>query len=68
MTHLRFAVGTIIGLIQVRFASELAIADSPAEMESKVGGGLEILKNSFGLGEMAGERTGIESAKCSDCD
>jgi hypothetical protein len=31
-------------------------------MESKVGGGFEILENSFGGGEMAGERTGIVSA------
>ena len=68
MTTLRFAVSTIIGPIRVRVASELIIAASAAEMESKVGGGFEILENSFGGGEMAGERTGIVSAKCSDCE
>jgi hypothetical protein len=46
----------------------LIIAASAAEMESKVGGGFEILQNTFGGGEMAGERTGIVSAKCSDCE
>jgi len=68
MTTLRFAVGAIIGPIRVRVASELIIAASAAEMESKVGGGFEILENSFGGGEMAGERTGIELAECSDCE
>jgi len=68
MTTLRFAVGTIIGPIRVRVASELIIAASAAEMESKVGGGFETLENSFGGGEMAGERMGIVSAKCSDCE
>jgi len=72
---LRFKVGTIIRPIQVRVASELIIAASEliiavsaAEMESKVSSGFEILENSFGGGEMAGERTGIVSAKCSDCE
>jgi len=75
VTNLRFAVGTIIGSIRVRVArdliiaaSELIIAASAAEMESKVGGGFEILENCFGGGEMAVERTGIVSAKCSDCE
>jgi len=36
-------------------------------MQSNVGSGLEILENSSGSGEMAGERRGIELAKCSDC-
>ena len=66
VTTLRFAVGTIIGPIRVRLASELIIAASAAGMESKVGGGFEILENSFRGGEMAGESTGIVSAKCSD--
>jgi hypothetical protein len=72
---LRFAVGTIIGPIRVHVASKLIIAASElniaanaAEMESKVSCGFEILENSFGGGEMAGERTGILSAKCSDCE
>jgi len=82
MTTLGFAVGTIIGPIRVHVASELIIAASEliiaaseliiaasaAEMESKVGGGFEILENCFGGGEMDGERTRIVSAKCSDCD
>ena len=70
MTSLRFAVGTIIGPIRVRVASELIIAVSAAaaEVQSKVGCGLEILKDSFGGGEMAGERAGIVSAKCNDCE
>jgi hypothetical protein len=69
VTTLRFAVGTIIGPIRVSVASEWIIAASAAaaKMQSKVGGGFEILENSFGGGEMAGERTGIVSAKCSDC-
>jgi hypothetical protein len=49
-------------------ASELIIAASAAEMESKVGGGFEILENSLGGGEMDGERTGIVLAKCSNCE
>jgi len=65
---LRFAVGTLIGPIRVYVASELIIPASAAEMESKVGGGFEILEHSFGGGEMAGERTGIDSAKCGDCE
>jgi hypothetical protein len=46
----------------------LIIAASAVEMESKVGVGFEILENSFGGGEMAGEWTRIVSAKCSDCE
>jgi hypothetical protein len=46
----------------------LIIAASAAEMESKVGGGFEILANTFGGGEMAGEGMGMVSAKCSDCE
>jgi len=69
MTTLRFAVGTIIGPIRVCVASELIIAASPAaKVQSKVGGGFEILENSFGGGEMAREMTGIVSAKCSHCN
>jgi len=68
VTTLRIVVGTIIGPIRVRVASELIIAASAAEMESNVGGGFEILDNSFGGGEMVGERMGIVSAKCSDCE
>jgi hypothetical protein len=67
MTTFRFAVGTVIGTIWVRVACESIIAGSAAEMESKVDGGFEILENSFGGGGMAGERTGIDSAKCSNC-
>ena len=56
MTNLRCVVGTIIGPIRVRVASELIIAAScaAAKMQSKVGCGFEILVNSFGGGEMAG--------------
>ena len=69
MTTLRFAVGTIIGPIRVRVASELIIAaGAAATMQSKVGGGFEILENSFGSSEMAGERLGIVSAKSCDCE
>jgi hypothetical protein len=71
MTSLRYAVGTIIAPIGVRVASELIIAVSAAaaaKVQSKVGCGFEILKDSFGGGEMAGEREGIESAKCSNCE
>jgi len=69
VTTLRFAVGTIIGPIRVRVASELVIAASAAAatMQSTVGGGFETLENYFGGSEMAGERTGIVLAKCSDC-
>jgi len=66
-----FAVGTIIGPIGVRVASELIIAVSAAaaaKVQSKVGCGFEILEDSLGGGEMAGERTGIVSAKRSDCE
>jgi len=64
MTTLRFAVGTIIGPIRVRVASEFIIATrAVAQMQSKLGGGFEILENSFGGSEMPGERTGIVSAK-----
>jgi len=71
MTSLRFAVGTIIGPIGDRVASELIVAVSTAaaaKVQPKVGCGFEILEDSFGGGEMAGERAGIESAKCSDCE
>jgi len=71
MTSLRFAVGTIIGPIGVHVASELIIAVSAApaaKVQSKVGCGFEILEDSFGGGEMAGERAGTVSAKCSDCE
>jgi len=69
MTSLRFAVRIIIGTIGVRVAGESIIAVSAAaaaaKVQSKVGCGFGILKDSFGGGEMAGERAGIESAKCS---
>jgi hypothetical protein len=72
ITSLRFAVGTIIGPIRVHVASEFIIAVSAAaaaaKVQSKVGCGFEILKDSFGGGEMAGEREGIVSAKCSNCE
>ena len=68
MTSLRFAVGTIIGPIGVRVASELISAAAAATVQSKVGCGSGILEDSFGGGEMAGERVGIVSAKCSDCE
>jgi hypothetical protein len=75
VTTLRVAVGTIIGPIRVRAASELIIAASElissastAEMESKVGGGFETVEYSISGGVMAGERTGIESGMCSDCE
>ena len=69
MTALRFAVGTIIGPIRVHVASELSIAASAAaKMESKVGGGFEILEKSFDGSKMAGERTAIVSGKCSNCE
>ena len=70
MTSTRFAVSTIIGPIGVHVASELIIAVSAAaaaEVQSKVGCGFEILEDSFGGGEMAGERAGIVSGKCSNC-
>ena len=69
MTTLRFEVGAIIGPIRVRVASELIIAASAAaaKMQSKVSSGFEILENSFGGGEMAGERMGILLVKCSNC-
>jgi len=71
MTSLRLAVGTIIGPIGVRVVSQLIItvsAAAAAKVQSKVGGGFEILENSFGDGEMAHERAGIVSAKYSDCE
>jgi hypothetical protein len=75
MNTLRFAVSTIFGPIRVRVssqfiiaASELIIAVSAVEKESKVSSGFDILETSFGGGEMAGERTGMVSAKCSDCE
>jgi hypothetical protein len=50
VTTLRFAVGTVIGQIRLCVASELIIAAraAAAEMQLKVGGGFEILENSFG--------------------
>jgi hypothetical protein len=71
MTSFRFVVGTIIGTIRVRVASELLVAvcaAAAASVQSKVGCGFEILQDSFGSGEMAGEKAGIVSAKCSDCE
>jgi len=59
VTTLRFVVGTVIGPIQVCVSSELIIAAIATDVQSEVGGGFEILENSFGGGEMAGERTGI---------
>jgi len=69
MASFRLAVGTIICLIRIRVTSELIIAAIAAatEVQSKAGGGFEILENTFGGGEMAVERSGIVSAKCSDC-
>jgi len=55
MTTKRFAIGTIIGPIGVRLASEListASAAVAAKMLSKVGSGFEILENSCGSCEM----------------
>jgi len=71
MTSLICAIGTIIGPIGVRVASELTVAVSAAaaaKVQSKVGCGFEILEDSSGGGEMAGERAAIVSAKCSDCE
>ena len=71
ITSLRFAVGTIIGPIGVRVASELIIAVSAAaaaNMQSDVGCGFGIQKNTFGRGEVAGEQAEIVSAKCSECE
>jgi len=70
MTPFRFTVSTVIDPIGVGIASELIIAVSAAAadtVQSKVGCGFEILENSSGGGEMAGERAGIVSAKCSNC-
>jgi hypothetical protein len=64
-------IGTMIGSIGVPVASELIIAVSAAaaaEVQSKVGFGFEILENNFGGSEMAGERAGIVSAMCRDCE
>jgi hypothetical protein len=68
VTTLRCAVSTIIGPIRVRVASKLIIAASATEMESKVSGGFEILENSFGGSQIAGDRTGDVSAKYSDSE
>jgi len=71
MTCLRFAVGTIIRPMGVRVASELIVplsAAAAAEVQSKVGCGFEILEDSFAGGEMASERVGMVSAKCSNCE
>jgi len=59
MTSLRFAVATIIGPIGVSVASELIVAVSAAaaaKVQLKVGCGFKILEDSFGGGEMSGER------------
>jgi len=71
MTSLGFAVSTIIGPIGVRVASELIVtvsAAAAAKVQLKVACGFEILEDSFGNGEMAGEWVGIVSARCSDCE
>jgi len=62
MTSLKFAVSSIVGPIRVCVASGLIIASSAAKMESKVGGGFEILEHSSDDGEMAGELTKIKLA------
>jgi hypothetical protein len=67
MTSLRFVVGTIIGPIGVRVASELifalsATAAAAAKGQSRVGCGFEIPKDSLGGGEMAHECAAIPSA------
>jgi hypothetical protein len=46
----------------------LSATPAAAKVMLKVGCGCEMLKDSFGGGEMAGERAGILSAKCSDCE
>jgi hypothetical protein len=55
VTTFRFAVITIFGPIRVCVASELIIAANAAaaKMQSKVGGELEVLENSFGSRERA---------------
>ena len=69
MTTLRFAVGTIIGPIRVHVASELIVsATAAAKVQSMIGYGFEILEDSFGCNERAGERARIVLAKCSDCE
>jgi len=72
MTSMGFAVGTSIGPIGVHVPSELTIAGcaaaAAAKGQWKVGCGYEILKDSFGGGEMAGERAAIASAQGSDCE
>jgi hypothetical protein len=45
----------------------ITASTAAAEMQSKVGGGFEVLENTFGGGEMAGERTGIVLAKGINC-
>ena len=61
-------VGTVIGPIRVRCPCELIIASSAAQTQSKVGGGFEILENSFGSTVNAGVSRGTVSAKCSNCE
>jgi len=45
----------------------IIVARAVATMQLNVGSGFEILENSFGGGEMAGEMAGIVEAKCSSC-
>jgi hypothetical protein len=59
MTTLRFAVGTVVGLIEVCLSSELIIVAIATDVQSKFNCGFEILEKSFGGGETAGDRTGI---------
>jgi hypothetical protein len=63
-------VSTITGPIIVRVASEFIIAVSvaAADVQSKDGCGFQIVENSFGGGEMAGERVRIVATECSDCE
>jgi len=71
MIFMRFEVGTIIGPIGVCVASVWILAVSAAaaaKVQSKVACGRGILEDTFGGGELAGEREGIVSAKCSDCE
>jgi hypothetical protein len=60
-----------IGPIGVRVSSKLLAAVSAAAaatVQSNVGCGFEILEDSLGGGEMAGERAGFVSAKGSNCE
>jgi hypothetical protein len=62
---LQFAVGTIIGPVRVALPSEFIIVASAAaaQMQSKVGGGFEILENYVGAGVVADETMGNVSPK-----